>query len=393
MKPITRFTRSLGILQRAISLLTIAAFAACTAPPERAKDRPLPAADSPSHRPNDPVLLSYDTYAQNCKDALDIDGKGFTFPTHLQCMDGARLEVTANGAEIPDEQKNFSPATLCDRPPLLGLDGDIGQCAPNARLLVTRMGPSNEGPYFALLCRNYVYRSNAELKLNPVFDDIAMVIHNPENKQTCFFQRLASTNRYVETLTPIPGKPDLPEISGKDVPFPLGPQAKPFWEHAPDEVAQIGCARCHDANPFVRSPYVFQALKTPGAVAFPARAYGDAYGIANLDWLDGKNSKGWKVYHRYLEVDKAQRKNEEIGACLVCHSLGPGFSSGNFTEYSAGKAAPGQLPSASLALSHWMPPMPPADKPTWEKRYSSSVTFLTACNATPNSCPTHSLHP
>jgi hypothetical protein len=177
------------------------------------------------------------------------------------------------------------------------------------------------------------------------------------------------------------------------VPVPLGPNAKPFWEHAPDEVARIGCARCHDANPFVRSPYVFQALKSQGAMDFPSRTYAAAYGIANLDWLDRQNPDGWKTYHRYIEVDKAKRKNEESGACLVCHSLGPGFSSGNFTRYSGGVAAPGQLPSNSLALSHWMPPAPPADKPTWEKRYAASVQFLTACNADPNSCKTHSLHP
>jgi hypothetical protein len=294
--------------------------------------------------------------------------------------------------EIADEKKNFTVDTLCDKPPLLGLAGNIGQCAPNARLLVKRMGPEAKGPYFALLCRNYVYRSNAALQLDPVFDDIAMIIHNPDNSQTCFFQRLASTNRYVEPLMPIPGKPDLPEISGKDVPFPLGPNATPFWEHAPEEVADIGCARCHDANPFVRSPYVLQVLKTPEAMAFPARAYAQAYGIANLDWLDGKNAKGWKKYHRYFNVAEAQRKVEKTGACVSCHSLGPGFSSGTFTEYSAGLAAPGQLPGASLGLSHWMPPVAPKDKPLWDERYAPSVAFLTACNATPDSCPTIPLH-
>ena len=64
------------------------------------------------------------------------------------------------------------------------------------------------------------------------------------------------------------------------------------------------------------------------------RKFGQAYGIFYIDDFGPE----WKEYHRFLKLD--EQKKGALGACLVCHSLGAGYSGGLFTEYSAGKLPP-----------------------------------------------------
>ena len=105
------------------------------------------------------------------------------------------------------------------------------------------------------------------------------------------------------------------------------------------------------------------------------RTFGQAYAIFYLDQF----GTDWKKYHAYFDIE--ERETGKPGACVTCHSLGPGLSSGNFTQYSAGKLAPGQLNSSTFALTHWMPPG--ANKDTWETRYRTSVDTIAACNKDP----------
>ena len=331
-------------------------------------------------------------YAAACMKELSEDGsKPITFPPVLQCADGPILPITRDGIEIPaktsGDGSNFTETTTCDRPPLLDISsGGIGQCVPNSRLRVTQVDQSGveakDRPYYALLCRNYQYRSLDSQALNPEYDDIAMVVYSPLNHKTCFFQRFSDT-QFRDVPREQSAFAALDALPGKDIASPFSVDANKFWDK-PEVVKTINCARCHDANPFVRSPYAFQVTKD--ANKLPLRTFGQAYAIFNLDQFGAE----WKKYHAYFNIE--DRADGTPGACLRCHSLGPGFSSGDFTRYSAGTLAPGQLNSTTFTLTHWMPPG--ANKDTWETKFRASVNEMLACNTNPtkDSCKRVDLH-
>jgi hypothetical protein len=338
------------------------------------------------------TLLDLKAYAKACmKELSQNETKPITFPTVLQCADGDILPITQKNVDIPAKTKsdgsNFTAKTECDRPPLLLLEkGSIGQCVPNSRLRVTQVPQQgveeNDRPYYALLCRNYAYRSLDSQATNPEYDDIAMIVYSPQNHKTCFFQRFADAQiRGVKQERSAFAK--IEALPGKDIASPFSANADKFWD-GPTVVQDINCAQCHDANPFVRSPYAFQVAK--GTNKLPDRKLDRGYSIFYLDEF----GVDWKKYHAYFNIQGHGKGTP--GACLECHSLGPGLSSGNFTRYSSGTLAPGQLNSSTYALTHWMPPG--ANKDTWEKDFRAAVDEMTACNAKPEkpSCKKQDLH-
>jgi hypothetical protein len=129
-------------------------------------------------------------------------------------------------------------------------------------------------------------------------------------------------------------------------------------------------------------PYAYQVMGDKNKL--PARKFGQAYDIVDLDYF----GEDWKEYHAYFDI--GPREKGKIGACLSCHSLGLGLSSGDFTNYSAGELAPNQLDSDDFKLTHWMPPG--AQKETWKKDYDTSVSALAACNKDSKSCKSVPLH-
>jgi hypothetical protein len=338
------------------------------------------------------TLLDIKAYAKACMKELSQDGtKPIDFPPVLQCADGPILPITKNAVEIPaktaGDSSNFTAKTECDRPPLLDIsEGNIGQCVPNSRLQVKQVKQAGveekDRPYYALLCRNYQYRSLDSQDINPEYDDVAMVVFSPLNHKTCFFQRFADTQiRGVKREKSAFAK--IEALPGKNIASPFSDDAEKFWD-TPDVIKDVNCAECHDANPFVRSPYAFQV--TRGENSLPDRKSDRAYSIFYLDEFGA----GWKKPHAYFDIK--ERKFGEPGACLECHNLGPGFSSGDFTQYSAGTLAPGQLDSTTYTLTHWMPPG--ASKDNWETRFRASVDAMADCNANPEkpSCKKEDLH-
>ena len=176
---------------------------------------------------------------------------------------------------------------------------------------------------------------------------VAMVVYSPISNKTCFFQRLAKT-QIRDVRQERSSFAAVEALPGKNIASPFSSDADKFWDN-PNVVEDINCARCHDANPFVRSPYAHQVTKDPSN-KLPGRQFGQAYVIFYLDHFGDK----WKQFHGYFNIN--DRVKGKPGACLVCHSLGAGFSSGLFTEYSAGELAPGQLNSSTFPRTHWMPP-------------------------------------
>jgi hypothetical protein len=360
--------RLLSTLHVLTGLVIALVAVACTSPP-------------PDDKGSNQPTLDFDTYAKACNDALaEGNDNPIQWPTTLQCSTGPVLPITQNGLVIPAatnaEGKNFTNKTNCDRPPLLNIsEGGLGQCVPNSTLQVTHVKQLGVGdrdePVFALLCRNYKYRSLQAQAIKPEYDDVAMIAYSPKNKKTCFFQRLSDTR--LQKLSRTSVFPPRDAISGVDIPSPFTPQGKGFWI-PPSEVKDFNCARCHDANPFVRTPYVHQVTANP-LHALPPRTSGMAYNIVSLDYF----GQEWKTPHARFNI--ADRKDGAAGTCVRCHNLGPG-SSGPFTEYSAGTPAPNQMASPDFQLTHWMPP--DADRLTWNNAFGPSVLAMKACNLNPD---------
>lgn len=323
--------------------------------------------------------MNFDVYAAGCLKEIEKHGE-IKFPKLLQCSDGSVLPITYDAKPIPadtaSDSKHFTDKTTCDRPPLLDIsEGGIGQCVPNSRLQVRKVEQAGvdekNWPSYALLCRNYEYRSLEQLNLKPEYDDVAMIVYSPLNEQTCFFQRFGDTKRYFEPIV-ASAFDGLGVIPGANIPSPFEPEGEKFWGE-PEVVKDVNCAGCHDANPFMRTPYVFQVTET--AEPLPPRKSKQAYGIVHLDYFGDE----WKKFHAFFDLDP--RKLTEAGACVMCHSLGPGRTSGAFTEWSTGTLAPGQHDTKAFRDTHWMPPS--ANDTTWDANYRASIKALLRCHASP----------
>jgi hypothetical protein len=320
-------------------------------------------------------------YVKDCSDGIPEANQ---IPEVLQCAEGDILPIKNHGEEIPakteEDGKYFNEFTTCDSPPLLPLDfSKIGQCVPNSTLRVTTAGAKT---YYALLCRNYIYRSADSQRKEPEYDDVAMVVYNSTNKKTCFFQKYGSAKTLGDPQNASAVAP-VAAISGT-VPSPFSEKGKTFWEM--NKMVEIRCSQCHDANPFVRTPYVEQVMKD-GANRLPSRTYRMAYDIVDIDdFLE------WKSTNAYLVKSGSRNPDEPNLAkpCLRCHSLGRGRTSGDFTDYSGGGLAPGQNRSLDFRLTHWMPPE--ADKDTWEAEYAKAVKAILACSDRGARCQWHALY-
>jgi len=191
--------------------------------------------------PDDPPVW---VYAKKCFDRVDLKNhRDLRGP--FRCKDGERLPVTVNGhfgdigicsgghclTDFPDE------TTQCDSPAWLP---DAHQCYGNSYLSLW-IPKSNDDVRVALLCRHKTRWTDNARK----FDDVAMIVHNKKNGETCWFQ-----SQLGDTI----------ELDGEEVWGPAAVRSHLFWL-PPKAAMQIGCIACHDSGPFVVSPWIRKAFK------------------------------------------------------------------------------------------------------------------------------------
>jgi hypothetical protein len=244
------------------------------------------------------------------------------------------IDVTdANGKTTAADER----VETCDRPVYLPTGG--GYCKPWARIGRLKTGPDSQA---AIVCRRYWSSSYPEIKgiNDPVFNDVAIIQHNSKTGETCWFQALGVL--YGDRVPP-PTEVELPQDVQDE-----HPQAKPsedFWLE-PEEVAGINCIGCHDADPWMRSPYVAVPKDEKGNIWLPSSPASDYV------MLGGEfGFKDWPISYEVIP-----EKNEDcvtchrIGSLNGCETWGPDAGGvGNFlasfkTEF--GKSFPN---------SHWMP--------------------------------------
>ena len=247
----------------------------------------------------------------------------------FNCMDGTLLPITVNGVD------SSSVVAACDKPIQLGIDS--GPCTPFARLL--KLDTGNANVLTLAICRKYRGSSGPT---DSGFQDIAMIQHNRQTGNTCFFQ-----------------SPVGVEADGTKVPSPStdASASSPFWL-PPSSVRNIHCTNCHDADPFVWSPYVAQVADVPKW---------DALGKWNSNFLD-------------LFGDTVQTFKPQDNGCAKCHRIGSNTCNTFVKDYTV---------NAKMASTHpdefWMPPGFTGTSTLWHQQNDKAMAQLQACCDNPSS--------
>ncbi|MBK8239001.1 MAG: hypothetical protein IPK74_26040 [Deltaproteobacteria bacterium] len=320
-------------------------------------------------------IASTEAYADLCVAELgDIpffpklgDGDYGTF----DCRTATPLPTTvtdmAGNVTHPDKE-----VSQCDEPQYI-----YDLCEPNAVDGETN-GPrvtsadNDEGTHWVLLCRK---AQEEEGKYN----DIAMIGHNPYTGKTCFFQN-ALYSRTDGTAVPHPADRSASDDSPATSPT--------LWSGIHGGLGSgIQCADCHDADPFIHSPWIDGAKRADGTPVVPKMGehedfvlgFNDApYSIVNTQ------GQGWHMHEQLV--------SEEASACTSCHRFGAGRWMDSWIDRLDGSSPAW---TATVTESHrdfagtfWMPPDNEGlSEATWaESEYARAIAFIKECARNHDAC-------
>jgi hypothetical protein len=209
---------------------------------------------------------------------------------------------------IPNCDEPGAFPTTCDRPAWLEFAPQ--RCYGNTYIRKWEITASKPRPgktivTVALLCRHKKDWSNADND----FNDIAMIMHNNDNGETCWFQSPdeAPNDRLDGAKVPAPHADDAP----------YNATTKRGW-HPPTKAANINCIHCHDNGPWMNSRWMFHS------------------GIELRDGLgpyinDGFAFKDWNTLGKpkFVTVDDFELQFEvghayEKKGCTSCHKIHSG---------------------------------------------------------------------
>ena len=282
-------------------------------------------------------------YAEQCKSLIG------QIPA-FDCRDGTIVPITINGNE-PEAY----PVDDCDKPSLLIYEGlsASSQCSPYSRI----HNLSYDEVQISAFCRRKYVRP----KNDPHFDEIDIILHNVSTGDTCWFHSELEG----------PGKEK--GIDASRVPPPNEVQAPAgyansdsFW-WSPRSTASKECGGCHDADPFMYSPYIGQVWHE-----VPTDAFG---------WYNNHIGPEFSKW----EVPKAIHTRENT--CTSCHRIGnldscaKGIlaSTAGYTHTRGGNAFSKRYPN-----SHWMPVNNNRSKAFWDQVYQGSLAALLTCCSDPD---------
>ena len=180
----------------------------------------------------------------------------------FDCTQGSEIPITVDG-KTP---ARYAPGMSCDRPSLLQtIPGETtdGQCLPHSRMLKLR---DDSTAQISAICRQKILRPAG----THLYDEVDIVLHGVASGSTCWFQALA----------PLPLAAER-GLDGRHVPSPGDRErARDFW-NPPAKTAKGNCVFCHDAGPFLYSPFVAQTGLLP---ADPFGRYANDIGEAFKAW-------------------------------------------------------------------------------------------------------------
>ncbi len=188
----------------------------------------------------------------------------------------------------------FPPA--CDRP--AWLDNNNNQCYGNTYVQRIEIKKDDKLKVNAvLLCRHKTQFGDDG---DTTFDDVALIMHNPGNGRTCWFQAPTGTRNLDGTKVLYPHKDTKVAVDNKH----------DFW-FTPQRTATVKCAGCHDNGPWMNSYWMRQANVVP--------ADDEMYAIPG----DQFKNAGWKLKF-VSDVNVApgmDSTGRQQAACTSCHRI------------------------------------------------------------------------
>ena len=300
------------------------------------------------------------------------------------------VKATVDGTASPITERTEK----CDNPIYLPT-GDGGSCKPWARMGKIKTSAT---AYAAVICRRYwpetsnkanangagsglpstsdtdpnastgndSWKRNPSSAADPYFNDVAVIQYDPASGDACFFQALGTLN--VERVPP-PDEVELPADVATQ--FPKAKNAKSFWL-APAGTANINCINCHDADPWMHSPYARSAKDAGGRVWLSSAPNRPKYNMLGGEFGFSDWTKSYTI----------RPKDGSGDACLACHKAGSlnGCSSwfpdvGNGSHHAAYKTDFAK----SFPQTHWMPPDHGEDLANWDSNYKSARDAIVRC--------------
>jgi len=288
-------------------------------------------------------------YAKECFEKINIERKDI--PRSMNCFDGDEIDVTAGGISLAKESCNSRDSCelpeKCDNPAWLN-----NACYGNS-YLTTFKAKSDPNVTGALLCRHKTRNTDQPRR----FDDIAMILHNNENGETCWFQTRDGSGV---------------DLNGLRVPHPMRTGARLFWIK-PSDVEGIKCIKCHDSGPFITSPWLNQA-KSAGKLRDPKKS------------KYRNSTPPFNKWTKPVFVSVGRHGLTDTGdkSCTHCHHIGVERTWEKWIDYSVGdRDNDTKLPSNEKVF---MPPRSLSvplegkyDKSEWEHHYREHVKALKEC--------------
>lgn len=302
-------------------------------------------------------------YAEQCFKAIEI--KESDIPRLMNCFDGELLDVTQFGRSVARDKCPAIGASegcklpgQCDHPAWL----DDGTCYGNSYLTAFD-AKSNSDVTVALLCRHKRKNTNQPRR----FDDIAMILHNKKNGETCWFQ-----SRLGEQV----------RLNGLRVPRPTEAIAALFWQK-PSNTTAIQCIDCHDSGPFIVSPWINQAPSAAKLRDLKKSPYKNSTPPFN-QWpeprfisigkhgLDDAGDKSCTHCHHIGVIAKSKRSIQEAGTCDQWIDIDKSLREQKRQLHSVDKRF---MPPRSLSV----PLMGKFGFDEWEDKYGDHIRTLKDC--------------
>lgn len=299
----------------------------------------------------------------DCRDLVASDG--VNPPAKVPGVEGADIPVRVDGTQatscdpetpLTPAQKEYNCIKKCDE----GMYLEPGACQPGPMVVTAK---NAEGTHWVLLCRKVSDDGNGQgMMKSKMFNDIAMVGHNPRTGRTCFFQNSINSGR-----------------DGSKVTHPADREkSTAIWS---SNIQSYCTGECHAADPFVHSKWIDGAKRANGKPIIPMMGAHPDFPISYLDSpynLVAADVTGFKI--------PKQLVSDEVGACANCHRLA-GNTAGRFARWATGEGDQYFNKITDLGKkfeeSHWMPLR--LDGLTAENfatsRYGKAMEFINKCDS------------
>jgi hypothetical protein len=277
--------------------------------------------------------------------------------TTYNCLEATPIPMTITRPDGTVDAPQTGTAAQCDNPQYI-----YSLCEAGPRVA----NKTNElGTRWTMLCR----KSHGGFA-NDQYNDIAMIGHNPYTGKTCFFQNAL----YVKT-------------DGGNIPHPADPvKSINLWSGVHGGLGSgIECARCHDADAFIHTPWIDSAKDAQGRPIVPKMGVDPDYpiGVADAPYaLVNAMGQGWTM--------KQQLVSPEANACLRCHRMAGGeFATSWLGRLEGTNTAWTNLTTPAFnqaAHKYWMPPgvQFPTDAAFQGSEYQQALDFIQNCGANPS---------